>query len=33
MAIETEFAYDLARFISFRDLEACERVAESPATS
>ena len=26
MAIETEFTYDLARFISFRDLAECERV-------
>ena len=26
MAIETEFTYDLARFISFRDLSACDRV-------
>jgi glucosamine-6-phosphate deaminase len=26
MAIETKFAYDLARFIDFRDVEACERV-------
>ena len=26
MASETEFTYDLARFISFRDAEACERV-------
>ena len=30
MAIETEFAYDLARFISFRDLAACERVRRIP---
>ena len=26
MAIETEFTYGLAQFISFRDLSACERV-------
>ncbi|MBA2384817.1 MAG: hypothetical protein H0V68_09190, partial [Actinobacteria bacterium] len=26
MAIETEFTYDMARFISFHDLPACERV-------
>ena len=26
LATETEFTYDLARFISFRDLSACERV-------
>ena len=33
MAIETEFTYDLARFISFRDLSECERVRRIRRTS
>ena len=32
MATEIEFAYDLARFISFRDRAACERVRRIPRT-